>query len=379
MLLRVLMSVFLTVMLMSCEKEIRNIANQPVSPVEPELTSEVIPVNINEQGFDFLEKVQGHWVGSNRIIADDWDWFAFDFRAIGPSMVHSMFEGGSMGNLFSSFYVADYKDTRTIMVRNGGVLNGIYRTSYFVLDSVNYSAEGDFYRFVDAIGGTDVMWMELRFLDNQLFFNAYTSRIGMFEPTRHMTFVGEKNNLSLATEAAIANNFPQNEVAWDFSQGFDTAMLYRNSEDEIAKSATFMWQDNNADIVTLAINSGDPWRIDQYPTIANLEISINRSEVQEDKVLFVYLSKEPLTDDFGFLSLDENAWNSILQFPVLTQGESQTEITYLHPGTYYITVVADMDGDYSIGEGDFTHVKKQITIDPSGMHTVLIDGLTVQN
>lgn len=367
--------------LVACEKDIRNIAPIPPSPepTTPTVMEEVIPIDINEKGFEFLEKMQGHWVGSNHIIADDWEWFSFDFRALSSSIVHGMFEGGSMGNLFTSFFVTDYKEKRTLMARNGGVLNGIYRTSYFVLDSVRNDSEGDFYRFVDAIGGTSVMWMELRFVSDSLYFNVYTSRLGLFEPTRHMTFKGKKEHLDLAQDAAIATGFPQNVSAWDFSDGFNEEYLYTNSGDTAPVSATFMWEDQNASIVDLAMSAGDPWRIDQYPRAAYLDINIERTAETEDKMLFVNLSKNPLTDAAGYLSMNEADWNSILQFPMLTEGENHTAITYLHPGEYYLTVIADVNGDFAPGQGDMTHPSQLITITEEGQQSVTINNITIQN
>ena len=79
----------------------------------------------------------GHWVGKMKLMGKPIDWFAFDYRPISPSHIHGIFEGGSMGNLFTSFFVADYKGTKTIMARNGGILSGFYRTSYFVLDKID--------------------------------------------------------------------------------------------------------------------------------------------------------------------------------------------------------------------------------------------------
>ena len=49
---------------------------------------------------------------------------------------YGIFEGGTIGNLFTSFFVADFKGRRMLMARNDDILNGIYRTSYFVLDQV---------------------------------------------------------------------------------------------------------------------------------------------------------------------------------------------------------------------------------------------------
>jgi len=67
------------------------------------------------------------------------------------------------------------------MARNGGILNGIYRTSYFVLDLVekrkNKQGRAEtYYRLVDAYGGKDIMYMELTFSGKSIAFNAYTSR-----------------------------------------------------------------------------------------------------------------------------------------------------------------------------------------------------------
>lgn len=363
--------------LLSCEEEIRNIAdvNPPEEPTP--ITTEVNPVNINEKGFDFLEKMQGHWVGSNRVIADDWDWFAFDYRAISPSQIHGIFEGGTMGNLFTDFFVADFKDTRTIMARNGGLLNGIYRTSYFVMDSVRYDRNGDFYRLVDAEGGTNTMWMELRFSGDSLYFNAYTSRLGLNLPSRHMTFKGRKEHLELAQAAADAVGFPQNVPAWDFSKGFNQDNLYAEPG---AKSATFLAYDENAqkDVFTLAAESGDPYIITDQPYLGYLQIDVVRNQAIENKTLLINLSKDVLTDPFGYFNSVE-AFNTILLFPSLIGSQDEFLFTYLHPGTYYINVTADMNDDLSPSQGDITHPPLMITIVPEGQQQITIDNITVQN
>lgn len=360
----------------SCEKEIRNIAPDGQTGEPNPTEKEIIPVNINDDGFEFLEKMQGHWVGPNRVIADDFDWFAFDYRAISPSHVHGIFEGGTMGNLFTSFFVTDFKDTRTIMARNGGVLNGIYRTSYFVMDSVDH-ADGDYYRFVDAAGGTNTMWMELRFVQDSLYFNAYTSRLGLtFPPTRHMTFKGKREHPELAQTAAAAVGFPQNVVAWDFSEGFMEEYLQASPG---AKSATFLAQEDiDTDVFTLAEASGDPFKILDHPYLGFLQLDVVRNENIMGKSLFVNLSRDPLTDDFGYFSSLE-AFNTILLFPEIIGAYDQFLVTYLHPGDYYVTIIADVNEDGFVSEGDYTHVSQPITIDPEGQHQITIDNITVQN
>lgn len=372
----------LVVALTSCEKEIRNIADiKEIPPVDNSDNGPkpivITPIDINQQGFEFMDKIQGHWVGQNMVINQEYPWFAFDFRANSPSQVLGMFEGGSMGNLFNSFFVTDYEDTRTIMVRNGGILNSIYRTSYFVLDSIASTGQGDYYRFVDAQGSTNSMWMELMFKGDSLSFNAYTSKLGVsFPPSRHMTFKGKKENLILAQTAAAAVNYPQNTPAWNFSNGFVKDDFYLNAGDTVAKSATFLTQ-GNFSIETLAALAKDPFTITDHPYLSRLGVTINRNSQIDNTVLFLNLSKDPLTDANGYFIFQN--FGSVLLFPELVATASYQEFTYLHPGTYYVTVIADTNGDGLPSPGDITHAAQQITINPEQQQYITIDNINVQN
>lgn len=344
-------------------------------------TSEVNPVDINANstGFDFLGKMQGHWIGANQVMAWEWEWFGFDFRAISESHVFGIFEGGSMGNLLTSFFVSEYKGARTIMARNGGVLSGLYRTSYFVMDSVRSDVNGDFYRFVDAIGGDAVMYMELRFAQDSLYFNAYTSRLGEHAmPTRHMTFRAKKENLHLAQAAQSATGFPANTIERDFSNGFVESNLYVIPGEDSAKSATFLSESTgNEDLFTLGINAGDPYLHSEHPRLSNLQVNIDRNTFIQNDRLFVYLSDESLTDNFGFMQVEP--FNTVTLFPELEAGEDDFLFTYLHPGTMYVTVIADRNGDQAPGLGDMTHVSQEITLNPETTEIINITNINVQN
>ena len=278
-------ALFLALAFNSCQEQ--TITPQPTPTPTP---TEIIPVDINNDGFDFLEKMQGQWVGTNRVIATDYPWFTFDYRAISASHIHGIHEGGTSGNLLTSFFVTEFKNKRTIMARNGGLLNGIYRTSYFVMDSVRTNTDGSkYYRLVDAKGGTDVMYMELRFLNDSLYFNSYTSRLGLLTASRHMTFKAKKQNLDLAQTAAAAVGFPQNVVAKDFSNGFVENHLYVNAGDSVAKSASFLNQ-GAGDVYTLALGSGDPYTLADYPHVANLTVNITRNALIDSVPTLLYLS-----------------------------------------------------------------------------------------
>lgn len=67
--------------------------------------------------------MQGHWVESLVIMKQKFDWFAFDYRAISPPHVHGIYEGGTMGNLMTSFFITEFNGIKTLMPRNGGLLN----------------------------------------------------------------------------------------------------------------------------------------------------------------------------------------------------------------------------------------------------------------
>lgn len=265
------------------------------------------------------------------------------------------------------------------MARNGGVLNGIYRTSYFVLDSAESTYEGDYYRFVDAVGGAHVMYMELRFVHDSLYWNAYTSRLGVNAPsTRHMTFKGQRSASVAYQQAAQQEGYPQNEVAFDFASGFNPQYLSINPGQSEPSSATFLAQgSNNADVVNLALQAGDPYRIDQHPRLSTLQIDIDKTPLIDSTVLFVLLSETALTDGQGYLDFDQ--FNSVLLFPQLDANESQFVVTYLHPGDYHVTIIADVNGDGFPSPGDVTHVSRAVTIQKETQQQITITNITVQN
>lgn len=371
-----LLVIAIVIVFSSCNDNLRNISGSVENPT----SAEVIPVDITKDGFDFLEKMQGHWVGINKVIADDYPWFGWDYRAISKSHIQGIHEGGSMGNLFTSFFITNYKNKRTIMARNGGLLNGIYRTSYFVLDKVETLAiNNKKYRFVDAIGGSKIMSFELRFKNDSLYFNAYTSNLGARVPSRHMTFKGKKEHLNLSQKAATETSFPKNEVEIDFTNGFRQDYLYVEAGENKAKSATFLAQSATNDVYTLAGESGDPYTIIEHPKLGSIQINLTRNSKIKDSNLFVYLSKDPLTDNNGVFSSNLEVYNTLLHFPTLTEKENSFLFTYIHPGDYYLTIIADQDNDLNISSGDITSVSMPFTLTDKEHKLISITNINNQN
>ena len=59
--------------------------------------------------------------------------------------------------------------------------------------------------------------------------------------------------------------------------------------------------------------------------------------------------------------------------------ETDFTFTYLHPGEYYLTVVADMDDDGFPSPGDITHSRQRGVVPPLGHPQVTITDMNVRN
>lgn len=349
-------------------------ATENDTTMEYEFTPPTItPIDINEEGFGLLKKMQGHWVGDMNLMGQNIPWFAFDYRAIGASHVHGIFEGGTMGNLFTSFFVTEFNGKRTIMARNGGLLNGIYRTSYFVLDKVRETDGESYYRLVDAYGGKQIMWMELTFKNDKLSFNSYTSRFGTHStPKLHMRFKGVKMHKELAKAAADAYGFPKNEIALDFSMGLPTPDWGDISP---ITSASFIWENKDLELIELGKLAKDPYRIDQIQNVAKVKVNISKAETHKERKTLLYLSREPLTNEKGTLLMEygyvkKELFDGILSFPEINASESTFTFTYLHLGEYYLTAVADTDGNGYASKGDATSGSQKIIVDTEDLKEV---------
>ncbi|MEM6776061.1 MAG: hypothetical protein AAF670_00310 [Planctomycetota bacterium] len=348
----------------------------------------IVPVDVRNQGFEMLESLQGHWVGSMNLMGQELDWMAFDFRPVAPSHVHAIFEGGTIGNLFTSFFVAKFRGKQTIMARNGGILNGIYRTSYFVLDTVRYGRDWAYYRLVDAHGGQQVMFMEMTFRGDTLDFNAFTSRFGLTTPRPHMAFRGRRMHPELAMSAAKAVDFPRNVIDYEFPSTLPKPTW---SDEYPLTSASYVWErdaddtsPSRAAVAELGKLARDPRRIDQMPYLSELTVSVRRDSVTQGKKLHVYLSRDALVDQRGhFLTrfgyIREERLNTLLSFPELSKNANEFTFTYLHPGDYYLTVIADMDDDGLPSPGDVTHSRRRVKVDPESHPRIEIIDLNVRN
>lgn len=319
-------------------------------------------INIEDEGLEFFTQIQGHWVGKMFLLGEQLPWFAFDFRAINSSQVHGLFEGGSMGNLFNTFFVANYKGVKTIMLRNGGILNGIYRTSYFVLTKV----QNNEYFFEDAYGGQQIMWVKVSFHNGKMKILTYTSKLGDKKPSKHMEFEGINVNAELAEKAAQKHHYP----SYDIVKSFPNGMPLPNWGERypVVTSATYLMQAGAImDYTTLGKLAKDPIQITEIDNIATLKLNFERNDLSKAQKISVYLSREPLTDEQGKMKLEhgyisEKAMNQIILFPEISSKDTSFTMNYLHEGRCYITFVVDNNKDLIPSKGDYYSLSRELIL-----------------
>ncbi len=328
------------------------------------LESSITPINLDKEGFEFFDLMPAHWVGDLTIMGQHYEWFSFDYRPISPSHVHGIFEGGSMGNLFTSFFIANFNGTKTIIARNGGVLNGTYRTSYFILDKVSNSKKRKSFRFVDAYGGKEIMYMELEFTDNELYFNSYTSQLGVNgKPKLHMEFKGTRMHQELSKKIADSLDYPKNIPYFDLTLPTPSwASEYKG----VSSASYITKQQNDETLNELANIARDPIPIDSIPYLSKLKVNIKKGN---DYKTIIYLSIAPLTDKKGDLILEygyvkKSLFDGVLSFPEIIAHQKEFTFTYLHPGAYYVTLVSDINNDGFASEGDIISKSTLVKIPP---------------
>lgn len=315
--------------------------------IEPETDNNEIT------GFNLLAELSGHWVGTNQMAYGFYDWFAFDFRPISASQVHSIYEGGTNQNIITSVFIADFEGKQQIMARNGGWLGSQYRATYFVLDKAEENATSKYYRLVDAVGKENRAYMEFRFEADTMYFDAYKDNNGSLDkPIHHMGFKGTNSNPSFAQQAIDLFNFPQP----DSEVSLENKLVNLIDPD----SALFLEEMN------------DPFPKSEHGHLSDLTININRAASKSNSKLLLYISKAPIVDINGQVSF-ENLDTKVIRTIDVQANENFYTTTYLHPDKYFITAFSDADNNFYPSAGDVSNVSKAIDVLPEQELVMEID------
>ena len=296
------------------------------------------------KGYQLLTDLIGHWVGSNETAFGNFDWFAFDFRPISASHLHSIYEGGTNQNIITSVFIADFEGKLQLMARNGGWLGNQYRATYFVLDKAEENSQSKYYRFVDAVGRESRAYMEFRFEDNTMYFDAYKDNSGTLDtPIHHMGFEGTNYNPDFAQTAIELFDFPKEVSEVNLENKFinlidpDSALFLEEGDDPFPKS--------------------------KHGYLSDLKININKDNIILEDKLLLYISTEKIVDENGQVNL-ENVDTKVIRTIDVQANELFYETTYLHPDKYFITAFVDKDDNFYPSSGDFTNISQEIEVKP---------------
>jgi hypothetical protein len=299
-------------------------------------STEETPTGDSIEGFELLNQINGHWVGTNQTAFGFFEWFAFDFRPISPSHSHSIYEGGTNQNIITSIFLADHNGRQQIMARNGGWLGSQYRATYYVLDKEESNGQEKYYRLVDAIGGINRSFIEFKFRDDSIFIDAYKDDSGTLnQPIHHMGFAGRNRNPDYADIAKSTFLYPQQVSEINLNDQFDILI--------------------DPDSALFLVEEDDPFPKSDHGYVSELSLNIIRNQETNNRPLLLYISKGELISASANVDFN-NVDNAVIRTVDINSSEENYIATYLHPDDYYITVFADLDNNGFPSTGDYSSI-----------------------
>ena len=299
--------IVLSILLLSCEPE------QP-------------PVEQFPKGYEFLNEVCGIWGGpvcSGTSVGDFPDWQT-DFRPISASQVTAKNELNKLNDIFMGFFVGIYNNKKVLFFRNGGYFAGMQRVSYLLCDSIFINSTFKYFRFIDCKAGPDRTRSEIIFRNDSMIFSTFVNN------NFHFRYDAKNIDRSIADSVKTALNYPQSNTMIDLSSVFD----------------------NRSDAVYYSF-SGDPYPETSHPHlgITNLSYSFDGSITPDpQKKVIIIITAKPLFDGFIF---NANNLKYRTRYVILNADETNFSFTYMHPGTYYINLLYDVNGDMMVNAGDY--------------------------
>lgn len=302
------------------------------------------------EGFKILAKLPGIWNGpvtSPTPLGNYQEWIV-DFRPISPSQISAKNELDSVNDIFMSFFIVKYDNAYKVAFRNGGGFAGDVRNSYMIIDSVSETSSQSFYRFSDPIAGGKRVYTEVTFKQDSIIMHTYTNQFNtLAEPVTHMRWTADLRDATSAQNAISNFNYPQKEMTKDFSTTFD----------------------NETEAVFYSV-ADDPYPETQQPYLGQSQVNItisNPTTVDPTKKVLIIVSTQPLFNGFVF-DANQLKYRSRYVFVGATD-PTGFNFNYMHPGSYYINALYDVNGDFTFTSGDYMNSSFDIPFTLSGSST----------
>ena len=288
----------------------------------------------NVKGYNILAKIPGIWNGpiTSPTPLGNFPEYIVDFRPISASQVAAKNELDSINDIFMSFFIVKHDCEYKIAFRNGGGFAGQTRNSYQLIDSLNEGPTESFYRFSDPKAGKNRVHTDVIFKQDSLIMHVYTNQYNTLSTAQtHMIWRAKLKDQTTAQNAISLFNFPKKVLTRDFSTVFD------GSTEAIYYSASL-----------------DPYPEQQQPYLGNSTININVTNpavVDPAKKILISITAQPLFPG-NIFSLTNMKFRTRYVF-VDAKANTSFNFNYMHPGTYYVNVIYDSNGDYNFSTGDY--------------------------
>jgi len=287
-------------------------------------------------GLSLLTRLPGTWGGpvvSGTMLGSFDPWFV-DFRHIAPGYVCGKNELDKQNDIYLGFFVATHNGTQKLYLRNGGYFAGNQRVSYGVLDSLRFDPNGTaYYRFVDAKGGGGRTRVELTFRPDSLIVLTHVNN------RFHFRWASVRTDTAVA--AAARQQYGTPPVADFIPSIFDITSAFASRSD-----ATLFQ-------VAPGAIEGDPYPTPQHPVLGQLTVNYtvpaSPAPTAASRVYIVLTTRKLFN---GFVpNMAQLRYRS--RYVIANPQDAQFVFGQMHPGTYYLNVLYDVNGDGQFTTGDY--------------------------
>jgi hypothetical protein len=282
-------------------------------------------------GYGFLSRIPGMWSGpvSSSTTAGSFPMWYCDFRPIGPAQVSQFSQMDTLTMTNVSFFIVKYKNQLRLTQRTEGCHNDTCCATYEVLDSA--SEANGYYHFSDFVRGSKRAISIYKFTGNQLEMKVYTNKFNKYDSlVWHSTWAAGFATSENAKQAITHFNFPQPVMTCDFTNAFN------NMTESI-----FFNLDN------------DPYNSSLQPYIGNVTINISIApalHVDQTDQVFLVFTIDPLFNGTNYIPANLKYISRYILLPVSTKSYT---IQNVHPGSYYLYSLIDVNHDGTYGPGDY--------------------------
>lgn len=286
------------------------------------------------KGYGLFSHINGIWSGpvvSSTSIGNFPEYTA-DYRPISAAQVSAKNELDKKNDLFMSFFIVWHCDGYKLAFRNGGYFSGMQRISYLVIDSVSETGQSAFYRFKDFKAGTTRSYADLLFVNDSLYMKVYTNKYNTLS-TAVMHFVwsaGKQDAAAPAAQPAITHfGFPKKQLVKDLCTAFD------------GKTESIFY-DTLTDVY--------PHSAQPYMGKTTVNVTLPAGVDTTGKRVFLIVTTQPL---FSGITPQLQNLKYKSRYVILSASDASFDFNFMHPGSYYLYGLLDVNGDNTFTSGDY--------------------------